>query len=31
MSAPSKANKVKLDNPTRVKVSRQHETELWVW
>ena len=30
MSAPSKANIIKLDNPTRAKVSHQHVTELWV-
>ncbi len=30
MSAPSKANIIKLDNPAHVMVSHQHETELWV-
>ena len=29
MSAPSKAGIYKLDNPARVKVSRQPGTELW--
>jgi len=31
MSAPSKANISKLDNPARVTVNHRHGTELWVW
>ena len=30
MSAPGKANNIKLDNPVHVMVSHQHVTELWV-